>query len=168
MSSKAHLVEKYQINAQFLPDPAWFALLDTVVPETTPGPKGGRPRVPNEVILVGIYYVLKTGCQWNALPRSIASSATVHRRYQEWVKEGVFQRLWHLGLTQLQAEDRLDMEWMSIDGSMTKAPLGQEETGPNPTDRGKKGSQASSVGRSQGHTYSHYRNGSKYTRLQRN
>jgi hypothetical protein len=33
----------------------------------------------------------------------------------------------------------LGWEWQSVDGSMVKAPLGQEAVGPNPTDRGKKG-----------------------------
>ena len=30
-------------------------------------------------------------------------------------------------------------KWLSIDGAMTKAPLGGEKTGANPTDRAKKG-----------------------------
>jgi hypothetical protein len=30
--------------------------------------------------------------------------------------------------------------WQSVDGAMMKAPLAQEAVGPNPTDRGKKGS----------------------------
>jgi len=34
---------------------------------------------------------------------------------------------------------RIDWNWLSMDGVMTKAPLGGEKTGPNPTDRGKSG-----------------------------
>lgn len=37
----------------------------------------------------------------------------------------------------------LDLEWQSADGAMTKAPLGGEKTGPNPTDRGKSGTKRS-------------------------
>ena len=33
----------------------------------------------------------------------------------------------------------LDWEWLAMDGAMTKAPLGGEKTGKNPTDRGKLG-----------------------------
>ena len=33
----------------------------------------------------------------------------------------------------------LDWEWQAMDGAMTKAPLGKEKTGPNPTDRAKRG-----------------------------
>jgi hypothetical protein len=36
--------------------------------------------------------------------------------------------------------------WQSIDGAMMKVPLAQEAVGPNPTDRGGKCKQASSVG----------------------
>src|ERR1700680_1398529 len=32
-----------------------------------------------------------------------------------------------------------DWEWQAMDGAMTKAPLGKEQTGPNPTDRAKRG-----------------------------
>ena len=34
---------------------------------------------------------------------------------------------------------RLDWEWQCMDGAMTKAPLGGEKTGGNPTDRAKSG-----------------------------
>lgn len=33
----------------------------------------------------------------------------------------------------------LNWEWQAMDGAMTKAPLGGEKTGRNPTDRGKSG-----------------------------
>jgi transposase len=37
----------------------------------------------------------------------------------------------------------IDWEWQALDGAMSKAPLGGEATGPNPTDRGKKGTKRS-------------------------
>ncbi len=37
----------------------------------------------------------------------------------------------------------IDWSWLAMDGAMTKAPLGMEKTGPNPTDRGKKGTKRS-------------------------
>jgi hypothetical protein len=36
----------------------------------------------------------------------------------------------------------IDWDWLAADGAMTKAPLGGEKTGPNPTDRAKKGPNA--------------------------
>lgn len=38
-------------------------------------------------------------------------------------------------------------EWQSADGSMNKSPIGQEDVGKNPTDRGKKLSQKNAPGR---------------------
>jgi putative transposase len=59
-------------------------------------------------------YVLRTGIQWNALPREMGASSTVHARFQEW-------------------------EWQAVDGVMTKAPLGRGASGPNPLIRPRKG-----------------------------
>ena len=39
-------------------------------------------------------YVLRTGCQWKALPKEYGSGSTAHRRFQQWVREGAFQKLW--------------------------------------------------------------------------
>ena len=37
----------------------------------------------------------------------------------------------------------IEWEWQAADGAITKAPLGGQATGPNPTDRGKKGTKRS-------------------------
>ena len=56
---------------------------------------GGRPRVPDRQAMDGIFFVLRTGCQWNALNATgICSSSTAHLRFQEWTATGVFQKLW--------------------------------------------------------------------------
>lgn len=86
-----------------------------------------------------IYYVLRTGTQWKALPRCLCTGSAAHRRFQEWAEAGVFEHLWATGLLEFDASVGLDWTWQSLDGAMTKAPLGGEATGPNPTDRGKGG-----------------------------
>ena len=50
------------------------------------------------------------------------------------------------GLAEYDQMEGIAWRWQSIDGAMFKAPLAQEAVGPNPTDRGKKGKQASSAG----------------------
>ncbi len=57
----------------------------------------------------------------------------------EWTPAGVFQQLWAQGLLSYDERKGIDWEWQAMDGAMTKAPLGQEQTGPNPTDRAKRG-----------------------------
>ena len=59
----------------------------------------GRPRRDDRDAMDGILFVVRTGCQWNALNvTGICSSSTAHRRFQEWTQAGVFLRLWQDGL----------------------------------------------------------------------
>jgi putative transposase len=101
---------------------------------------GGRPRVPERRCADAIFYVLRTGCQWQALDQTdLCAHSTAHDRYQAWVQADVFLKLWQAGVTRFDELKGLDWGWLSMDGAITKAPLGGEETGPNPTDRGKSG-----------------------------
>jgi putative transposase len=101
---------------------------------------GGRPRVPERRCADAIFNVLRTGCQWQALDQTdLCAHSTAHNRYQAWVQADVFLKLWQAGVTRFDELKGLDGAWLSIDGAITKAPLGGEETGPNPTDRGKSG-----------------------------
>lgn len=86
-----------------------------------------------------IMYVLRTEIQWNALPRELGASSTVHDRFQEWEQAGLFKVLWQTGLSEYDQVQGIEWKWQSIDGAMTKAPLGKSATGANPTDRGKLG-----------------------------
>jgi putative transposase len=85
-----------------------------------------------------------SAAEWNALNETgLCSSSSAHRRFQEWEAAGVFHRLWELGLHEYDELKGLEWEWQALDGAMTKAPLGGKETGPNPTDRAKRGAKRS-------------------------
>ena len=78
-----------------------------------------------------IFLVLRTGCQWNALHQTrICSSSSAHRRFQEWVKAGVFAAFWRKGLLAYDALQGIDWRWLALDGAMGKAPLGGEKNRP--------------------------------------
>jgi transposase len=112
---------------------------------------GGRPRVPDRACADAIFYVLRTGCQWQALDQTdLCAHSTAHDRFQAWVRAGVFLQLWHAGVAQFDELRGIDWAWLSMDGAMTKAPLGGEQTGPNPTDRGKGGGKRSVLTEGQG------------------
>jgi len=82
---------------------------------------GGRPRVPDREVLDGIFFVLRTGCQWRALDATeICDGSTAHRRFQEWQREGFFDALWKQALRDYDAEVGIDWAWLSIDGAMGK------------------------------------------------
>jgi hypothetical protein len=51
----------------------------------------------------------------------------------------VFHEIWRQGLLEYDEVVGIDWSWLAADGAMTKAPLGGPKTGPNPTDRAKKG-----------------------------
>jgi transposase len=66
----------------------------------------------------GIFFVLRTGCQWNALNETgICPSSTAHDRFQEWVAAGVFQKLWAAGLQEYDECKGIDWSWQSMDGA---------------------------------------------------
>jgi hypothetical protein len=82
------------------------------------------------------------------LPRErFGSASSIHKRFLQWEKAGVFQALWQAGLAEYDEMEGIAWRWQSIDGALFKAPLAQESVGPNPTDRGKKWEQANAVGR---------------------
>jgi transposase len=92
---------------------------------------GGRPRVADRKCADGIFYVLRTGCQWKALDQTaLCPGSTAHDRFQEWVKADVFLKLWQIGLEKFDELKGIDWEWQSMDGAMTKAPLGGEKNRP--------------------------------------
>lgn len=107
--------------------------IERLLPVRTKRHPQGRPPVPDLVVFRGILFVLQTGCQWKALDQTdICSGSTAHRRFQEWVEAGVFRSLWEHGLHEYDELVGLDWDWQSMDGAMTKAPLGGEKCRPQP------------------------------------
>jgi putative transposase len=50
--------------------------------------------MPDRKAFEAMIYVLRTGIQWNALPRELGVSSTDHKCFQEWVRASFFERLW--------------------------------------------------------------------------
>jgi transposase len=113
-------------------DELW-AVLSPLLPEhvNTHRFGGGRPRKADRICADGIFYVLRTGCQWKALDETgICPGSTAHDRYQEWVTADVFLKLWQAGVAQFDELQGIEWEWLSLDGAMSKAPLGGEKNRP--------------------------------------
>lgn len=87
----------------------------------------GRKPLPWRQVLDGIFYVLRTGCQWKAAPREFGSGSTLHRYFQQLVKLEVFVQIWAIALEEYDQLKGIQWEWQCIDGAMTKAPLGGEK-----------------------------------------
>ena len=67
-----------------------------VAPMIPPGKRGGRPRrIDVREILNGIFYVLWTGCQWEALPKDLPPKSTVWEYFNLWTCDGTLERIHH-------------------------------------------------------------------------
>jgi transposase len=106
-----------------IPDDLWMEIQPLLPPEKKPR-TNGRPVVPFRTVLDGILHVLRTGCQWKELSSEFGSGSTCHRRFQEWVRKGVFQKLWVKLLERYDAVKGIRWEWQSLDSLSVKAPLG--------------------------------------------
>ena len=128
-----------------MPDWIWERF-ERLLPDRPVHPLGcHNPRVPDRDAMDAILLVLRTGMQWNALNATgVCSSSSAHRRFQEWEQAGVFGEIWRQGLLEYDEVVGIDWSFLAADGAMTKAPLGGPKTGPNPTDRAKKGPNARS------------------------
>ena len=111
-----------------IPDVLW-AKLEPLLPPGKPHPLGcHNPAVEPRKAMNGIFFVLRTGCQWNALNATgICSSSSAHRWFQAWTQAGVFLELWKMGLLAYDRRKKLGWRWQALDGAMTKAPLGGEK-----------------------------------------
>lgn len=118
-----------------IPDALWHEI-EPLIPRHRPKkhPLGmTRPRVPDRNAMNAIFFVLKTGCQWNALNETgICSSSSAHRRFQEWTKKGVFKKIEKKMLERYDETKGIDWSFCSTDGAMTKAPLGGEKNRQKP------------------------------------
>jgi transposase len=109
-----------------IPDALWERM-ELLLPVYEPSPLGGRPRLDWRPVIDGIFYVLRTGCQWKAVPPEFGSGSSLHRYFQELVRSGVFEDLWAMALFEYDDLKGLEWKWQSMDGAMTKAPLGGEK-----------------------------------------
>ena len=123
-----------------LTDELWQAV-SLYLPEHLPSAKGGRPRIPDRDCLRGILFVLREGIRWQSLPASSGwgSGSTCWRRFAEWTAAGVWEKTHAHLIAALGERGLLDLERAVVDSASVRALRGGEHTGPNPTDRAKKG-----------------------------
>jgi transposase len=65
-----------------------------VAPFVPPARRGGRKREVNvREVINAIFYVLSTGCQWNALPKDLPPKSTAHDYFILLDRDGTLQRI---------------------------------------------------------------------------
>lgn len=104
---------------------AQWEIIGPLIPEPPRRPDGrGRPWRPVRDVLNGILWILRTGAPWHDLPDRYPSYQTCHRRFQQWVRTGVFDAIIHALATDLAERGDLDWSECFIDGTCVGAKKG--------------------------------------------
>jgi putative transposase len=142
------IIRRLQMGKQGIMDTIWevpdelWEQVGPVLLELDPPKATGRRRVDQRRMLNGIIFRMRSGCQWNRLPKQLGDDSTVHRTFQRWVERGVFTRVWAMLVQCCEELDGVDWEWQAADAAMGKARLGgtrlarTPQTGANPEARG--------------------------------
>lgn len=121
-----------------LPDELWERI-EPILARRYPPASTGRPRADLRRVLDGIIYRMRSGVQWNRLPRAFGADSTVHGWLQRFVADGVLREMWAELVRECDALGAVAWEWQAADGVMGKSRFEGGARGPNPTDRAKPG-----------------------------
>jgi putative transposase len=121
-----------------IPDAVW-PMMQTILDEHYPPHPKGHRRVDLRRVLNGMIFRLRTGCQWNRLPEVFGDDSTVHRPFQHWCHQGLFEPLGAVLVDACPAWGGVDGQWQAADAMRGNARMGGDLGGRNPTARGQKG-----------------------------
>ena len=114
------------------PDDLWDKVIGPVLNDLDPPAKTGRPRIDSRRALDGMIYQLRSGCQWNALPKQFGNDRSIHRTFQRWTDLGVWAEIWSVLIGCCADLDEVQWDWQSADGFMGKARHGGIKSAPTP------------------------------------
>jgi transposase len=99
--------------------------IEPIIVSLTPikDPRGRKPRDPREV-MNGILWILRTGAPWKDLPQRYPPYQTCHRWFQQWVRDGIFQRIAKELVDDLYERGQIDIREAFIDGCFAPAKKG--------------------------------------------
>ena len=131
------LEEKPMPTIWRVPDQLWEKI-EPILTEHDPPKSTGRPRIDQREALDSLIFRMRTGCQWNQLPKEFPDDSSVHRTFQRWVELGVLDLIWERLIEECEelggwtSSGRRRME-------LWARPVLGDLVGPNPTDRAKNG-----------------------------
>lgn len=108
-------------NATFFLAQPQYDWLATKLPEPVVKTK---PVTPNNELLNGVLFVLKTGCRWQDIPASVCNHgySSCWRRFNYWRQKGGLKLVWQEVLVLLDKQGTLDMSLGHLDGSLVQSP----------------------------------------------
>ena len=110
--------------AQDLTDAQW-TFIEPLRPKPPKRADGrGRPWRASRAVLNGILWILRTGAQWAELPSRYPPYQTCHRRFQQWQRAGVMDRLLEALARDLEQRGQINLDECFVDGSFSAAKKG--------------------------------------------
>jgi transposase len=106
-----------------VPEDLWERIAP-ILAELDPPKRTGRPRIDARAALDAILFRMRSGVQWNQLPREFPDDSSVHRTFQRWRDAGVFDRIWATLMAECEALGGVDWEWQAADTARFKARSG--------------------------------------------
>jgi putative transposase len=106
-----------------VPEPLWLRI-KPILEEFWPKKRTGRRPANWRLILNGIIFRMRTGCQWDQLPRRFGPKSTVHDWFQRWVEGGVFEKIWAVLISECDELRAVEWKWQAADGALGKARFG--------------------------------------------
>lgn len=76
-----------------LTDEQW-AIVAPLIPPAKSGPRGGHPRqVDMREVLNTLFYLHRSGCQWDMLPHDLLPKSTVYDYFAQWRDDGTWAKM---------------------------------------------------------------------------
>lgn len=99
------------------------------IPDPPRSPLGGRPAADKQKVVQGIFWMLDNGAKWKDLPAEFGSKSTVHRWFQTWVRDGVFETIMRDAGQLVEERGEYRLYECFIDGTFSKARGGGDGIG---------------------------------------
>ena len=80
----------------------------------------GRKRVNPRLVLNGIIFRLRSGCQWNQLPKTFGHDSTIHRTFKRWVESGVLNQVSSVMVAECEELGCVDWEGQATDSALSE------------------------------------------------
>jgi len=119
-----------------VPDEVWGKVAE-LIGKYDPPRATGRKRADQRKALDGVIYRMRSGVQWDRLPKEFGDDSSVHRAFQRRVRCGLFEHLWALLLLECEELGGADWEWQAADCVLGKARHGGTGSGPTPRTAGR-------------------------------
>lgn len=121
------------MEERYVTEDLWHEI-EPLLPSHPADPRGGAPRKADRNCLEGILYILKTGCQWQHLPKTTGwpSGSTCWRRFTEWTQAGVWPQLHRHLLNRLGSAGAVDLSRVVVDSASVRAKKAVCTPGPIP------------------------------------